>query len=188
MRSSRPTSEQSSRLTKSSDAYGSYSACCASRKPNTFRAYSMMMCWHPPHVPKQGTPVSRAWRITASVFSRLWYGLPGATQMPSNSPMALIVMSPVATHSASTSAPSAAALCAQASCVAGWGGNVGLYSPRKAILVVMIKLRQTGWGAFHYSRIGSLIREHKQYSDDRVHRRPAVRGPTRVRPNGLWLD
>ena len=49
-------SEQANWETNRSDAYGSYSACWASRNPSTLRAYSMTLCWKPPRIPRHGTP------------------------------------------------------------------------------------------------------------------------------------
>src|SRR5882762_6659975 len=106
------------------DAYGSYSACCASLKPRTFRAYSIMMCWNPPHVPRQGTLFSRAWRIAQSVLSMSLYGLPGVTQMPENRSNRESFISSVDTQKASTSTPDSRAECSMAAFVETCGGKL----------------------------------------------------------------
>lgn len=66
-----PTSEQLSGVMNRQDAYGSDSACAASRIPITFRAYSSTRCCEPPQVPRKGITCSRAHWIPSSAPSRL---------------------------------------------------------------------------------------------------------------------
>src|SRR3954452_3902839 len=128
-----PTSEHASSTTTSSPSSPAYSAWAASSMRARSRASIRIACWNPPHVPRNGICWTRAARAAWMAPSRLSYGLPGTTQMPSK-PSRFSCASVVGTQYGSSTTPSRRRRASISCGMRAWARTLGERSPTRAMV------------------------------------------------------